>query len=144
MDIWNHNGELNDKNPIGLPLIKSGLTPRDIGAKPIAYIIDDQVVETSVVNKKYYKILTSNFTVEDVTHQYKGFNSESGYVIRFSVDNEPVLTVGVLKRYGAIMLSNPAIVEITEEYRGVQIGWEYKDGVFTCPPDFDLYSEDLV
>lgn len=144
MNIWNHNGELNNENPIGLPLLKDGHTPRNIGAKPIAYIIDGQVVETSVVNKKYYNILTSSFTVEDITHQYEGFNSEAGYVIKFFVDGEPKLTVGVLKRYGAIMLSNPTIVEITEEYRDVQIGWEYRNGIFICPPDFDLYSEDLI
>jgi hypothetical protein len=143
MIIYDPNGDFSEQvNPIGVEKPPAGKVPKDVGNKPIAYIIDEDVVETTVANSKYSEILFSDFQVEDVTDQYPDVDSEKAYVLRFVVDGEEKLTVGTLKRYGAIMLSSPKIVEITQEFRSVEPGWKYTDGTFFMPEDFDPYSDE--
>jgi hypothetical protein len=144
MIIYDPNGDTSEQiNPIGVEKPPAGKVPKDVGNKPIAYIIDEDVVETTVANSNYSEILFSDFQVEDVTDQYEDIDSEQAYVLKFIVDGEEKLTVATLKRYGAIMLSNPKIVEITQEFRAVEPGWKYADGTFFMPEDFDPYSDEI-
>lgn len=143
MIVYDPNGDVSEQfNPIGMENPPIGKVPRDVGNKPIAYIIDEDVVETTIVNKNYSKILFNDFQVEDVTDQYEDVDSEQAYVLKFIVNGEDALTVGTLKRYGAIMLSNPKIIEITEEFRAVEPGWKYIDNTFIMPKNFDPYSDE--
>lgn len=138
MIIYDPNGDVSQQvNPIGMEKPPNGKIPRDVGNKPIAYIIDEDVVDTTIANSNYSQILFSNFEVEDVTDQYAEIDSEKAYVLKFIVDGEEKLTVATLKRYGAIMLSNPKIIEITEEFRAVEPGWKYIDNTFVMPEIFD-------
>lgn len=146
MKVWNHQNA-DYENPIGPHWSQdSGVKPIDLGNVAYACIIDGDVVETSVANKNYIEILTSNFKVVDITEEYNDFDSDSGYVLKFIVDEEEKLIVGVKKRYGAIMLSNPIIVLLNdrEKHSKVEIGWKYEDNNFYCPIDFDPYSDDLI
>lgn len=143
MIIYDPNGSVSEQfNPIGMEIPPTGKVPRDIGNKPIAYIIDEDVVETTVANSNYSQILFSNFQVEDVTDQYEDVDSEQAYVLKFIVNGKETLTVATLKRYGAIMLSNPKIIEITQEFRAVEPGWKYINDTFIMPEDFDPFSDE--
>ena len=143
MIIYDPNANVYEQfNPIGMESPPTGKVPKDIGNKPIAYIIDEDVVETTVANSNYSQILFSDFKVEDVTDQYEDVDSEQAYVLKFIVNGEEALTVGTLKRYGAIMLSNPKIIEITQEFRAVEPGWKYINNAFIMPEDFNPFSDE--
>lgn len=143
MIIWDHNGENNYENPLGMHFSKKkNTTPSREGNVAYACVIDGNVIDTSIANPEYWAILESNYELVDITSQYD-VDEENAYVLKFVVNGEEKLIVGVTKRYGAILLSDPEIVKLHNArlHSNVEIGWEYKDGVFTCPPDFDPYSD---
>ena len=144
MKIWDHNGETDNENPVGMHFSGTeGSNPYLEGNMPYASIIDGDVIDTSVANPEYWNILSSNYSIIDVTSEYD-VDTENAYVLKFIVDEEEALIVGVTKRYGAIMLSNPQIEKLDniEKHSEVESGWKWADGEFYCPPDFDPFSDE--
>lgn len=144
MKIWDHNGEFDFENPLAMHFSNNpDSKPYLEGNVAYALIIDGKVIDTSVANPTFWNIINSEFSVVDVTAEHD-VDSENAYVLKFIVNSEEVLTVGVTKRCGAIFLSDPTIVVLDnpELHSEVEPGWEYADGEFFCPPDFDPYSDE--
>lgn len=144
MKIWDHNGEMDFENPLAMHFSGNPESkPYLEGNVAYASIIDGKVIDTSVANPSYWAILKSDYVVLDVTSDYD-VDSENCYVLKFVVNEEEKLVVGVTKRHGAIMLSSPQIIALDnpELHAEVEAGWEYVDGEFICPPDFDPYSDE--
>jgi hypothetical protein len=116
----------------------------EMGAKALAFVINNNVVHTLAAKLDFYNLLlnfsvdpdTEGRTVIDLTNVVVEQNSEESglYILNFIKNNETIETISTSEEIlQAVLLSDPLVVVLQPEIKilGVEPGWKYIDQKFS-------------
>ena len=116
----------------------------EMGAKALAFVINNNVVHTLAAKLDFYNLLlnfsvdpdTEGRTVIDLTNVVVEQNSEESglYILNFIKNNETIETISTSEEIlQAVLLSDPLVVVLQPEIKilGVEPGWKYIDQRFS-------------
>ena len=116
----------------------------EMGAKALAFVINNDVVHTLAAKLDFYNLLlnfsvdpdTEGRTVIDLTNVVVEQNSEESglYILNFIKNNETIETISTSEEIlQAVLLSDPLVVVLQPEIKilGVEPGWKYIDPKFS-------------
>ena len=116
----------------------------EMGAKALAFVINNDVVHTIAAKLDFYNLLL-NFSVDpdiegrtiiDLANSVTQENNEESelYILNFIKNNETIETISTSEEIlQAVLLSDPLVVVLQPEIKilGVEPGWKYIDQKFS-------------
>jgi hypothetical protein len=116
----------------------------EMGAKALAFVINNDVVHTLAAKLDFYNLLL-NFSVDpdiegrtviNLANSVVEENSEESglYILNFIKNNETIETISTSEEIlQAVLLSDPLVVVLQPEIKilGVEPGWKYIDQKFS-------------
>ena len=109
---------------------------QNITGMALAYVINDDVVHTDVVDASFGSILCSadSFSEEGIDE------IKSVYMVNIVKDNVTIETVICNEMIYSLLMSDPKVFNIDDghEYASlVETGWKYMDDTFKLPGEFE-------
>lgn len=106
------------------------------GGKPLAFIIDETVVETLATDRWFSDLMeTVDEFKENLEH-----SSEDLHAIDLVKDGQVINTLICPEKIRAILLSNPTLVGWTDQNKYAEmigVGWKYVNGDFIIPGELE-------
>lgn len=106
------------------------------GGKPLAFIIDETVVETLATDRWFSDLME---TIDEFRDSLE-HTSEDYYAVDLIKVGEVIDTLICPEKIRAILLSSPTLVGWTEKNKYAEmigVGWKYIDGNFIIPGELE-------